>query len=80
VRSQHELEELARQLVVLLVRLAHVDRDRARLELRDEVHELSLLRCFAGASLLARSSVQQSADAEADERVGQQAGPEQSQG
>ena len=67
------------QLVMLLVRFARVDRDRAGLELRDEAHQMTLLRLFTRALFLAQAFGQQAANAEAHQRIGQQVARQQTE-
>jgi len=79
VLAHDHFEELARQLVVLLVRFARVDCDRAGLELRQEAHKMTLLRFFAGAAFFAQPLGEQAANAEAHHPIRQQIAGEQAE-
>jgi hypothetical protein len=77
--AEHEFEEAAGQLVVLLIGFAGVDRDGALAQACDQFHQMLLL-CLEGfLALLDEPLLEQAADAEADEKVGQQAALEQAQ-
>jgi hypothetical protein len=80
VAAEHEQEELARNLVVLLVRRARLDRHGALPQLFDELHQVRLLRFRVALVLLAQPRGEQPADADADQRVGQQVAFEEAEG
>jgi len=80
VPAEHEVEELARQLVVLLVCSLRFDRNRALAQLLDEPHQVRLLRFRVTLVLLAQPRGEQAADAGADQRVGQRVGLEELEG
>ena len=75
--AEHQLEKAAGQFVVLQVRIAGVDGDRALTQPRDQFHQM-LLICFGPAAvLLAQARAEQPANAEANQEIGQQAPLEQ---
>jgi hypothetical protein len=55
---------------MLFVGFAGVDRDRAGFELRNEAHQVTLLRLFAGAALFTQPLAQQAANTKTHQRIG----------
>ena len=70
--AQHQFEELARQLVMLLVRFASVDGDGTRLQLRDEPHQMLLLRFLRLTRLLGQTLLEQATNPVPDQGIWQQ--------
>lgn len=70
--AEHVLEEIAGQLIVLLIRLCSVEGNGARLESRDQLHQMLLLRLWIAFVFLPEALRQHPSDAEAYDNIGEQ--------